>query len=222
MTISVVGAIILGLLGSLHCAGMCGPLAAGACGGCLRTPWNRIVLFVLAKGGTYAALGALCGGAHRALSQLWAAPEMQMGIGIACGAAMIALGVIGLLRQRGLAGSPQSIRPIAVVRRTRVSELARTVSLGAMAGILPCGLTYAMLAHAASASTPWNGAVIMIAFGTGTAPALLLAGWLIRIQARWWIRILSCYGILLLGGYTVLRGLLGYLLSSDPSCCHGS
>ncbi len=216
MTIGLAGAVVMGLLGSLHCAGMCGPLAAGACGRRPLTSSGALSLFVLSKGGTYAALGALCGALHCALVRVWGAPELQAGIGVVCGALMISLGIAGLGRWKRIAWSP------GAVATPRGASLLRAIALGALAGLLPCGLTYAMLAHAASAPTVGEGAAIMAAFGAGTAPALVLAGWLVRwsgARLRRWAQLLSSYGVVLLGGYTLVRAILGFLVASNGTCC---
>jgi sulfite exporter TauE/SafE len=57
-----------------------------------------------------------------------------------------------------------------------VTSLPRALGLGLLWGLLPCGLVYSVLLVAATTAQPANGALIMLAFGLGTTPAMLLTG----------------------------------------------
>ena len=57
-----------------------------------------------------------------------------------------------------------------------MTNLPRALGLGLLWGLLPCGLVYSMLLIAATSASPADGALIMLAFGAGTTPAMLMTG----------------------------------------------
>ena len=57
-----------------------------------------------------------------------------------------------------------------------VSSLPRALGLGLLWGLIPCGLVYSVLLVAATSASATNGALVMLAFGAGTTPAMLLTG----------------------------------------------
>lgn len=199
-------AFLLGLGGSLHCAGMCGPLVLAASG--------RGTHRLLYHGGrllTYASLGALSGSFGAAL--LWAG--WQQGLSILLGSLVIAGSAAHLLRRRvPLAGLParlagwiRSTMARALPSRHPLSRLV----VGAVNGLLPCGLVYVALA-AAAATGGWRyGALAMLLFGAGTVPLLLLGSWVGGHLSAAALQTLTQrvvpLGTLALGALLVLRGL---------------
>ena len=205
--------LLVGLLGGAHCAGMCGgfvlalaPSQASAC-----RLWARQVPYYLGKTATYALLGLVAGGLGLVVGQV--AAEAQSALSIGVGTLLVATGL-------GLAGTPggqigawgaQRLQGLAAAmgrllkRRTR----AASFGLGALNGLLPCGLVYAALAVAATTGGLWQGALVMTVFGFSTLPALLLvsvAGFLARPV---WRRRLACAGsvlMIVLGLVTIARG----------------
>jgi sulfite exporter TauE/SafE len=57
-----------------------------------------------------------------------------------------------------------------------VTDLSRALGLGLLWGLLPCGLVYSVLLLAAASESPTGGAMVMLVFGLGTTPAMLLSG----------------------------------------------
>jgi uncharacterized protein len=222
-------AFVLGAVGSLHCAGMCGPLALA-----LPVGGGGTGLFVLGRVAynlgrvvTYCVLGLLFGLVGHSLLlagvQRWAS--------IALGVALLA----GLLTSRKLA----LWRPLtAFVERLkcRMSSLLRQRSLSALAvlgllnGLLPCGLVYVACAAATSTSSAVDGAQYMVAFGVGTVPMMLaisLTGRLVPMNLRLQLRKAIPVSVFLLATLLILRGMsLGIpfispdLNGASPSCCH--
>jgi hypothetical protein len=203
-------ALVLGLAGSLHCAGMCGPLAlALPAGGGGRA---RFVAGRLAYNGgrlaTYAALGAALGLAGRSL----ALAGVQRGVSVAAGLLLIA-GVWLLPHAAGAAGPAWRVvgwlkRALAgLLRRPGLPALGL---LGLLNGLLPCGLVYAAGAASLAAGGAGAGALYMVVFGLGTVPMMLGLGlggrafpvaWRLRLTAA----VPAVVGVV--GGLLVLRGL---------------
>ncbi len=109
---------------------------------------------------------------------------------VAAGMVMVASGLAlaGLLRHWSMFGattvSPWTWLTRAFVRVVCLPRALRALPLGALLGFLPCGLIYAMLGKAASTGSAGAGALVMLAFGAGTVPALLLVAFL-PTCSRW-------------------------------------
>ena len=174
MTYFVAG-LALGLAGSLHCAGMCGPIllavnrsAAGP------AALIRMLVYHAARVFIYGALGVVAGYTGHAA----AAAGVGRTIAIAAGASLVlaSIGVVGGRWSRPLtqACSSLAIRTgtaaLALTRRRPVSGHA---ILGLANGLLPCGLLYAALATSLVLGTVVQSIIFMFGFGLGTVPALL-------------------------------------------------
>ncbi len=210
MTGLVLSALAAGLVGSLHCMGMCGGFAI-ACGGSVRETflWNagRIT--------TYAVLGALAG----ALGGIIPGPAWV------AGAVSFALILWFSLALAGLAPEPTAHIPGIQKLATRAAQgdgRAARFTFGLANGLLPCGLVYAALAiPVASGSAAW-GAAAMVAFGLGTTPALsALALGARKIATRSiWARRALALGVLLAGLWSV--GMRTGLTGGGPMAHGGS
>jgi sulfite exporter TauE/SafE len=159
--IEILGAAaLMGLVGSLHCVGMCGPFAL-ACGG--RTA--HVVAWQGGKLASYAALGALGGWTGAIMpGPAWIPQLLSAALIVWFGGA--AAGVlpepsIRLPFLTGFAG-----------RTLGTGSPLTRFAFGAANGVLPCGLVYAALGLAVSAGGAARGALAMTAFGLGTAPLL--------------------------------------------------
>lgn len=222
-------AFILGLVGSLHCAGMCGPLAL-ALPAVKRSGPGFVLGRVAYNGGrliTYCALGLVFGLAGRTL---WLA-GVQRWVSIGLGALLLA----GLLASRRLALWQPITRLVEHVK-SHMASLLRQRSLlslgllGLLNGLLPCGLVYVACAGATATGSVLAGAQYMAAFGLGTVPMLLaisLFGRLVPITLRLKLRQAIPVSVFLLAALLILRGLaLGIpylspdLAAGAASCCH--
>lgn len=222
-------AFLLGFAGSLHCAGMCGPLAlalppaGNSAGGFLagRLAYNagRIL--------TYGLLGLVFGligqGMLLAGVQRW----VSLGLGVAL--------LIGLAASRGVTHRMPVSRLVNLLK-SRMAVLLRQRSLrslgmlGLLNGLLPCGLVYVACAGATATGHVSSGAAYMAAFGVGTAPMMLaisLSGKLVPAALRLKLRGLVPVSIGLVAALLILRGLaLGIpylspdLASGHGACCH--
>jgi sulfite exporter TauE/SafE len=216
---------LLGLVGSLHCAGMCGPLALAVPSlGNGRTSF--VASRLLNNSGrvtTYIILGIVAGGIGRTLALAGWQRWLSIGAGLAILAGL-------LLAQRANTGAP-AWRGVLWLKRTFSRLLHRgtpgsVFALGAINGLLPCGLVYVAAAGATATGHPLEGAAHMAAFGVGTMPLMLgigLAQKRLAFAARW--RGFIPASVALVAVLLVLRGLgLGIpYLSPDltgAAACH--
>lgn len=168
-------AFVLGLVGSLHCAVMCGPLILAVSGSRGAGMSLRASRWVYHSGriAIYGALGFLFG----VVGQTFAMAGLQRWLSITAGVAILA-GVI--LSSRSLLGTPAA--KLVAILKTRFGaliqrrSLASQFALGAINGLLPCGLVYIAAAGAAATANPLAGALHMAVFGAGTLPMLLGLG----------------------------------------------
>ena len=157
-----------GLLGGVHCAGMCGGfVVVAAAGG--RRGW----LFHAGRLAGYAALGAAAGLAGHGLDLGGAALGLHRLRFLVSAVLLFLFGLafLGAFPRRWLEpGSGAAVRMITAVRR-RGGPYAWLL-LGLPIGLLPCGLLYPMYALAAGSGSPARGALLLLAFGLGTVPLL--------------------------------------------------
>ncbi|MFB6248078.1 MAG: sulfite exporter TauE/SafE family protein [Salinibacter sp.] len=219
----ILAGLAFGVLGSVHCVGMCGPLALSL-PGADRLPGRFLLDRLLYNAGrvvTYALLGGLVGLAGRVVSLAGFQQVLSIGIG----AAMVLVAVVPWVgRQVRRLEQP----PSALLRRvtTPMSALYRSggpaamLLIGLLNGLLPCGFVYAALATAVTAGDPLASMAFMAAFGLGTGPAMLgvsLLGrlasttWRTRLQ-RWMPVGLAAVGLLLIVRGLALGGMLSPLL----------
>jgi sulfite exporter TauE/SafE len=211
---------LIGLLGGTHCIGMCGGIVSALSMG--GPP--RIVLHLAYNGGrilSYAVAGAIAG----ALGGLSLTLSSQLPVRIVlyglANLMLIALGFYLLGITQALAFFERfgkklwvHLQPLSK-RYLPARTVAQAFPLGLLWGWLPCGLVYSALATALTSGSALQGAGLMLAFGAGTLPSLLLAGLLaVRLRAyaampavRW------LAGLLVLGfGVWGLVGALRMLL----------
>lgn len=219
-------AIALGLLGSLHCAAMCGPLQLALPvppGGAGRVVAGRII-YQLGRIATYCLLGVIAGLIGKSLFLV----GLQRWLSIALGVSIL----LGFLISKRIAVSAPVVRLVLHLKTAMSAQLQRRgfrslALLGLLNGLLPCGLVYVALAGAVACGTILAGVGYMAAFGLGTSPMLLaisLSGKLIPVSLRLKLRAAIPVGVCLLAGLLILRGLsLGIpYLSPDlanSSCC---
>jgi sulfite exporter TauE/SafE len=231
MSLALLPVFVVGLLGSVHCAGMCGgivgalsvaspagrpvpvavrvmPPARPALVNVLAYNAGRIVSYMLA--------GALAGGIGQGAGALARLPALQAGGYWMANLMLALLGLYLMDAWRGLARLEQGgqllwrhVQPL--LRRVRPANGAsvtpgRMLAAGALWGWLPCGMVYSVLVTAMLSGSAAGGALAMLAFGLGTLPMLLGLGLLgARLRAGLRVR-----GVRLACGALVLGfGLLG-------------
>ena len=166
-------ALMLGLAGSLHCVGMCGPLALAL----PRPPGSLLagrILYNVGRTITYAAMGAVFG----LLGQTLLVAGWQRGLSIAAGVLILAYLLSTWLGRGRWSMESTALRLVAPVQRAlgrllKHTSLGGLFTIGLLNGLLPCGLVYVALAGAAATGTALNGALFMAIFGLGTIPMML-------------------------------------------------
>ena len=214
-------AFLVGLLGSVHCAGMCGgivgalalaPPRPGATLIALRAAavapaLPRTLAYNLGRIASYGAAGALAGGIAGGALRLGALPALQAGAYVLANLLLVALGLYLMDAWRGIArieaGGQALWRRVApLLRRVGPPDTAGRLFLaGALWGWLPCAMVYSVLVTAMLSGSAAGGAALMLAFGLGTLPmmmALGLAGARLRAALRLRAVRTAC-GVLVLG-----------------------
>ncbi len=180
--VGLVAALLLGLTGSPHCAGMCGGIIGAFTLGI--APGRHPLAFQLAYNGgrilSYMLMGALAGLVADTAAQRFGAPPV-LGRWLS-GVFLLALGLYLSGWWRGLAYLERMgahlwrrIEPLGR-RLLPVATPARAWLLGLLWGWLPCGMVYTALAGALAQGSALNGALWMVAFGAGTLPMTLALG----------------------------------------------
>lgn len=226
--VNLVSAFMLGLLGSGHCLGMCGglmgALSLGAAPG--KASRARVLLgYNLGRVSSYGMAGLFLGGAGWALGGALGPLPLRL----LAGALLVCMGCYlagwwhGLLALERLGqGLWQHLRPFSS-RLLPVRSVGSAWLLGALWGWLPCGLVYSTLAWAAAQGSAWRSASLMLAFGLGTLPLLLLSA-TASVQARRQLsgkRLRTAMGVLVIafGSWTLLADL--YQGPAGPHQHHG-
>lgn len=227
MELAVFTGLVLGLIGSLHCAGMCGPLALAlpgsgqlTCGfvaGRLAYNLGRII--------TYCLLGVVFGLLGRTL----VLAGIQRWVSVALGIILL----LGLFSSRKLAlRGPVSALINGLKARMGHLWAHRSFSslllLGSLNGLLPCGLVYVACAGAVASGGLGSGIEYMAGFGLGTVPMMLgigISGRLVPVRLRLQLRKAIPVSVFILASLLILRGLgLGIpfvspnLAAASPCC----
>jgi len=206
----IAGAGIAGLIGSVHCIGMCGSFAV-ACGGTARASffWHAGRLT------TYMILGALAGAFGGSIP----------GPGWAAGVLSTVLIVYFAAVLAGLVSEPAIRIPGVQRAATHLAsrpEAGSRYLFGIVNGLLPCGLVYATLSVPVALGEPTAGAAAMLLFGLGTVPALATVTFGLRRIAFRDLRVrrLLAAGVLVAGLWSI--GMRQGVLGSGHGMQHGN
>lgn len=211
----------LGLVSSLHCVGMCGPLVVSYSLPLGGRSWSQQAFAHLAYNGgriiTYSVLGAVAGILGGTVGFVGQLAGVENLLAIATGVLMIAAGVLMLDLVPGrklqkfnpLRYTSKLLKPLG--GRISSGSPAAKFSLGLMLGFMPCGLIYAALIKSMATGTVIAGAMTMTAFGLGTAISLLGVGMFssaFSVKLGRWGNRLAAISVLLLGLMLVYRGVM--------------
>lgn len=209
------------LAGSLHCAGMCGPLVAlwAAPGGSAAAVFARHATYHGARGAGYVTLGALAGGLGLGVDRLGALAGLGRVAAVATGLALVVAGALRLLRAGGVQVGVPLPRPLARVlarlpgcaplaRLRGAGPWTRALVLGLVTPLLPCGWLWLFVLAGAGAGGPLAGAAVLAAFWAGTLPVLLALGLGVGRAASGPLARLRPHAPWLTGGAFVVAGAL--------------
>lgn len=184
-----IAVFLIGLLGGTHCVSMCGGIVGALTvqmPGDTRRQWPLHLAYNLGRIGTYTVLGGVLGAVGTAGMLLDDVLPVQLALYVLANLMLVALGLY-------LTGFTQLLAPVeraGLLLWRRVQPLTRrflparsigqALPLGLLWGFLPCGLVYSVLTTALLTGSTTRGAGMMLAFGLGTLPNLMLAGLLFK------------------------------------------
>lgn len=220
------GAFLVGLLGGVHCAGMCGGIVTAltfntSSGLSTKSSPQLSILLGYNSGRIigYMIAGALVGGLGSGLLSLTDIQSSRAILSTIAALFMIALGLYIAGIWRGISYLEKigqhlwkHIEPVSR-RFIPATHFYKAFPLGLLWGWLPCGLVYTILIWTLSAGSAVEGALLMLAFGLGTLPNLLAMGLLAqnlsRLTRKAWVRriaglIVSGLGLLMLFNHTTV------------------
>jgi hypothetical protein len=201
-------AFLIGLVGSIHCVGMCGGIAGALCMG----GKERVMPFYhLGRIITYSLLGLAVGLLGHFVTQSATLITAQRALSLLAGVVMVYFGLQmgGWVKERW--GPLSSVRlPAKLLRQAADGKtFSAPLLVGLFNGLLPCGMVYAALALALKESNPTGSTAVMAAFGLGTLPAFTFFTSLLQrfspgAKGKW----LKAAALLLIlfGLFTALRG----------------
>ena len=206
-------AFIVGLLGGVHCIGMCGGIVGALSFGLpqeLRNQPRKVIPLLmgynLGRIASYTLAGALMGGVGWLAANWLSVYKAQMFLQIAAAFFMLAMGLYlggwwsGWARVEKVGGGIwKHIEPYAKTLLP-IRRVPQAIALGAVWGWLPCGLVYSVLIWSLSAGSFQQGALLMLCFGLGTLPNLLAMGvfavHVSRFLRQPWVR--KCAGLVVI------------------------
>ncbi|WP_291865930.1 sulfite exporter TauE/SafE family protein [Maribacter sp.] len=209
----LLSALALGLMGSLHCVGMCGPIA-------FMLPVDRnnnlkkftqIFIYHFGRLLAYSIMGLVFGFLGKSLQVF----GLQQKLSIAIGILMILVVLIPYKTFNKYNFSKPVYKIISKVKNQLGKELKKKtpdtfLTIGFLNGFLPCGLVYMALFGAIAMANAWQGALYMILFGLGTIPLMTTAIYfssLLKGVARQKVQKIIPVFVVLIGVLFILRGL---------------
>ena len=188
--LSLAGVFLVGLLGAGHCAGMCGGIVGALSA---RPDGGKPILHVAYSSGriaSYCLAGAIAGSVG-GLGLLFSdVLPIQLGLYVLANLMLLILGLylagLSALAARFESAGRFLWRHVQPLTRgfLPADTVPRALAVGGLWGWIPCGLVYAVLATALLSGSAAQGALVMLAFGLGTLPNLLLVGLMMRRAAQ--------------------------------------
>ncbi len=219
--VSLLSAFLVGLLGGVHCVGMCGGIVAVLSMGLPEQQrrgaarWKYLLAYNLARITSYTLAGALLGGVGWLAAHWSGVHQLQLGLQVIAALFMVALGLYLGGWWQGLAQVERfgarvwaGLEPLGR-RFLPVRSPGQAFLLGLVWGWLPCGLVYSVLVWSVATGSPLQGAALLFSFGLGTLPNLLAmgvaAGWLSARVREVRTRQLAGLLVILFGLYSLFR-----------------
>lgn len=194
-------AFITGLMGTGHCIGMCGSLVGALSLSEVgrRSGWLFHLLYNVGRIATYTFIGAVVGwlGSALAYTDQFKLVTRTLLLSSDLFIILIGLGTAGIFSRLStssldFAGPMKSIST-AMQKLRKLPPVLAALPLGLLFGFIPCGYLYAVAITAAQSADVTTGALMLLAFGIGTAPSLIVFGsaaqWLSGRSRTWMLRI---------------------------------
>lgn len=217
-------AFVMGLIGSFHCLGMCGPIAMALPMG-HRNNSSRLlggVIYNLGRVFTYSFLGLVLGLA----GDLLISPKIQNVVSITFGALIAIYLLLPSKTKTALRISPN--QALLVRLRKQIAKFlyiennSSLFGIGMLNGLLPCGMIYLALTSSFLAGSAVKGSLFMFSFGIGTFPTMLAAvffGSFVNQHIRSRLRKLVPVFLFFMAALLIVRGMnlgIPYLSPSIP------
>jgi sulfite exporter TauE/SafE len=211
--VDLISAFIVGLLGGVHCAGMCGGIVGALSFGLPDSGrrWSILIAYNAGRISSYTVAGALMGALGFYFSGLLPVQTAQRLLLTLAGLFLVLMG----LYLAGWWNALSRVERFGGLLWRRIEPLGRGLlpvrsvhqgfALGLLWGWLPCGLVYSALVWTVAAGGALQGASLMFAFGLGTLPNLLLMG-VAAAQIQRWVRNPAIRAIA--GALVILFGLM--------------
>lgn len=177
-------AFFTGLLGSLHCIAMCGPLIMAI--PFQGSPWLstvRKLVYQLGRILTYSVMGFLAG----SLGGLFNILGLQEILSLVSGIVLIIIAVLHFSERKKLCSDKlyqKIFGPIAAFMGKWMSKPYGGLFAGMLHGLIPCGMVYMAIAGSLNTGSAWTGSSFMFFFGLGTTPLLLFASFMPGLLRR--------------------------------------
>ncbi len=218
------GPLFIGLIGSLHCLGMCGPVVMAYSlhirpleGGPMEISslWSKglshHIAFHLGRLATYGLLGALAAGLAHLVGFNHFFSDLRGGVTLGGGLLMVFFGLVLLkvipFRVPSMGGGPFFNRLFPNLFKSQ--SLPSKLALGVTTGFLPCMLSWAMIIKAATTQNPILGFFTMAFFGLGTVPALFFTGLsasLLTLKIRFFGERVAALSVMAMGFILLFKG----------------
>ena len=209
-------ALLVGILGGVHCLGMCGGVVGGLTFSLetqVQSNWWRMLSFQLVYNigriSSYVIIGAVFGLVGAGLGSVAAFLPVQQSLQVVAGLFMVALGLylggwwFGVAKVEKVGQKLWILLAPYAKKMSHVKHYHQAWLYGLIWGWLPCGLVYSMLIMAMTAGSATEGALVMLAFGLGTLPNLLLMGvfafYFTRFSRMQWVKRLAGASVILMG-----------------------
>lgn len=231
--LSLIALVTASVIGSPHCAGMCGGFVTYYSGKSNRPALSHAA-YSLGRLLSYLTLGILAGALGKSLNNAGLIIGVQRLAMFVTGALLVVWGIRGLTGREVSWGAPQLAKfSSAILKRilavkdddlkANISWPVRSFFIGLFTTLLPCGWLYSFVAFAAASANPFRGAYVMFFFWLGTLPIMLALGSAVRFAsgslAKYLPRLTAA--LILCAGLLALSGKAGAVFSAEPPTCHG-
>jgi len=206
---TLIAAFGMGALASAHCSVMCGGIAGALAMGAGNqgSRWPVLIGYQVGRISSYAVAGASIAGVG-AIAVSWLDMDtvrLSTRVATSIVLSIAGLSMLGIGRAPGQRWGMAAWRYLAphARRYLPVRHVGQALALGAVWGWMPCGFVYTVLLLAWLSMDPWRSAAIMLAFGLGTMPALLVVQWRVR-AAQGSLQKLGSPQVRRIGGWVLL------------------
>ena len=209
LILSIASGLIIGLLGSVHCVGMCGPLALSlpVHQFTRRQKWISVLLYNVGRALTYGGIGLFFGLLGTPF-RIWG---IQQFLSITAGLLLL---LFALSKYKIKWPGKKSILPrIHILLQKALQSISSPRSfllVGLINGALPCGLVYVAVVSSLATSNIWTAGVLMFCFGLGTMPAMIsimFFGQSLSLSGRMKLQKSMKYVVTIMACLLILRGL---------------